>query len=57
MNATSEKISKKALERLRHSRRKKPDPYEGAIEIEKLPDGREIIRYGPIIIAGYTYSM
>lgn len=57
MSATSEKISKKELQKLRYSRRKKPDPYEGAIEVIKLSDGKELIRYGPIVIPGYTYSM
>ena len=57
MPTTSEKISKKELQKLRYSRRKKPDPYEGATEVLKFSDGRELIRVGPITIPGYTYSM
>ena len=57
MNATSEKISKRERQKLRESRRKKQDVYEGVVEIITLPDGREIMRRAPITIPGYTYSM
>ena len=57
MSATSEKISKRELQKLRYSRRKKQDVYEGVTEIVTLADGREIMRRAPIVIPGYTYSM